>query len=116
MSALPPLVEGAYYEREDGSIGRATILYGFAHVCGDAYKLDGARVFARPRLIRRVWPVHTDPAEVVNELHEAARVTRDQLGGNNETADIVSECLQQAADIVAEKLLTPSKDSDGRTA
>jgi hypothetical protein len=109
MSLTEPIVKGAYYEREDGSIGRATILYGFAHVCGDAYKLDGARVFARPRLIRRVYIVPTDPAELVAELRRRADAV---LADNTEETDELIEetwtaeedAIRSAADLVAEKL------------
>jgi len=90
-----PIVEGAYYEREDGRI------WGPVPEClAGTYKA---------RLTRRVYLVPTDPAEVVAELRErkeAADMASDPDGSamNYERYDGRAEAFDQAADLVAEKL------------
>jgi len=91
-----PIVEGAYYLHKNGGIigpmarNRATVHY----FRGDTSDL-----------VRRVYLVPTDPAEVVAELRELAdqiskaRHPHDDLGRGQEGA------FDAAADLVAEKLL-----------
>lgn len=106
-----PIVEGAYYECEDGQVvGPARPLSDGRreHWVGDnAYtNLTGKQV-AGPRqrpginLTRRVYLVPTDPAEVVAELLDS-----EQSGvGVSDFFDGVASGYRAAADLVAEKLL-----------
>lgn len=57
-------------------------------------------------LTRRVWPVPTDPAEVVAELRRRAKKIREQANGSN-SAPLFEEhaiALLSAADLVAAAL------------
>lgn len=103
-----PIVEGAYYEREDGSVvGPARSYHGrLWQLSGDCYTSVGETT-ALPRsagvnLTRRVWTVYTDPAEVVAELR------RQQVLHQEVILDLVAEgaagAFGDAADLVAEKL------------
>lgn len=108
MSLKEPIVEGAWYEREDGSVGRCGAPNsGFVHVLNDPYRRDsGERVYDNtPRLTRRVYITPTDPAEVVAELRarsDRARGMRAKLL-TNLYGDRV-DALEEAADLVAKKL------------
>jgi hypothetical protein len=107
-----PIVEGAYYEREDGSVvGPARVYHGSLwQLSGYCYTSSGETT-ALPRsagvnLTRRVYLVPADPAEVVAELREMQRNANKNLcgpGGSQVDAG-EEDGLRQAADIVAEKL------------
>lgn len=98
-----PIVEGAYYEREDGqAVGPAAIDKEGNFRLGEwRYNISGALVSyaLNPelvRLTRRVYIVPTDPAEVVAELRERASIN---CGTQCEESE-----LEWAADLVAKKL------------
>lgn len=106
MSLKEPIVEGAYYLREDGSVHQA-----MSQRAGYRYTADGAmfhngRKLAAPRLTRRVHLVPTDPAEVVAELRRRSAEARygatHEDGG--EYGSGVAKGLQEAKVFVAEKL------------
>jgi hypothetical protein len=105
-----PIVEGAYYEREDGQVHRAVWLPGacvftIGQEAFASYYEDGSGYFHdTPRLTRRVYLVPTDPAEVVARLRQLAVTSYDQAGGGTQTADLLREGIDYAADLVAEKL------------
>lgn len=102
VSLTEPIVEGAYYEREDGQVvgppakhsieGRDVwTLYDWCYMAnGDAFAGHA------PRLKRRVYLVPTDPAEVVAEL----RI----LAGKKTNVGFESSAYNKASDLVAEKL------------
>jgi hypothetical protein len=107
MSLKDPIVEGAWYEREDGCVGCAVVSGDWHDVFGDVYYDDGApHDSLAPRLTRRVYIVHTDPAEVVAELRglqlSAHRDSHSEFGGRTDEAK--EEAFCEAADLVAEKL------------
>ncbi|MBK9496845.1 MAG: hypothetical protein IPO08_20530 [Xanthomonadales bacterium] len=88
MSAFKgPIVEGAYYLREDGSVGVAKAYGDVFRVCNDTYLRDGRRKYrSEQALTRRVYITHTDPAEVVRYL-------LDEVGLPYSAADLVAEKL-----------------------
>ena len=102
-----PIVEGAYYEREDGVFKAARVI---GHpdrsvLGGELYWSSGANwLFGTPRLTRRVWLVPTDPADVVAELRRIS----DRIDGCRHVDDMLSlgqiQGLDQAVDVVVEKL------------
>lgn len=110
MNLKKPIEAGAYYEDELGSIGRAESVVKPFDVKGDVdcddvlfkisgnlYTSSGLGWFnSAPRLTRRAWITHTDPAEVVAEL-------RRRLTGLYSVA--FADGLGTAADLVAEKLV-----------
>lgn len=108
-----PIVEGAYYEREDGAIvgpfKRSTYtFYGEWFDGRRLYRSDGTHYERRPgdHLTRRVWPVYSDPAEVVAELREMqSNANKNLCGPGGSQVDAGEEYgFRQAADLVAEKL------------
>lgn len=123
MSLKEPIVEGAYYEREDGVIATAKRgpLVSTCTVAGHVVYRDKGTSFAigGPSLTRRVYLVPTDPTEVVAELWgrraRAALIAEDnnndpfRLGRESawrDAAEYVERALGReiAADLVAEKL------------
>lgn len=103
-----PIVDGAYYEREDGSIVGPAVpdvrFPGYYYLSSHYYWGTGVHttIFGltpvpdEPEscLTRRVYIVPTDPVEVVAELHRRSDVT-----SSNRTAG-----YRAAAELVAEKL------------
>jgi len=71
VSLTEPIVEGAYYERADGCVmGPARPWGDIWELAGNYYRSEGNIYGPGPigmHLIRRVWIVPTDPAEVVAE-------------------------------------------------
>ncbi len=108
MSLREPIIEGAYYLREDGVIAPAIKgpLVSTCTVAGHVVYRDRGVSFSigGPSLTRRVWITHTDPAEVVAELRRmesnaSNRHAYDDLSRGQEMA------YESAADLVAEKLV-----------
>ena len=96
-----PIVEGAWYERDNGSVGRCGAFNaGFGHVLDDPYRrYSGERVYKKtPRLTRRVYVTPADPAEVVAELQRMAHICSASAESSG------SRAFDTAADLVAEKL------------
>lgn len=113
MTLTEPIVEGAYYEREDGVVARAQIQLVFGvftfNVGGVHFKKDGARFDALSvRLTRRVYIVPVDPIEVVAELRErsseANRLSAIGYGDAPSYHAGRNEAFDSAADLVAEKM------------
>ena len=111
MTLKEPIVEGAYYEREDGQVfGPAAPVAdwpGYWLLCGVEFWCDGRESASDdfPRLTRRVYLVPTDPAEVVAELRVKAAVAdarHNESGDSRALGEYVG--LFEAADLVAEKL------------
>jgi len=113
-----PIVEGAYYEREDGQVvGPSRWLSSmhlelwvgdnyYRHADGELMGVDDPDEARRLHLTRRVYLVPTDPAEVVGALREMqlnAHVdSHSEFGGRTDEAK--EEAFCEAADLVAEKL------------
>lgn len=84
-----PIVEGAWYLREDG-VFRARAFGHYFSAGGSMYYPDGQDFHGCKPLIRRVYITPTDPAEVVAELRrmlyegyadsEAADLVEAKLG------------------------------------
>ena len=114
MSLTEPIVEGAYYEREDGQVvgppARHSIEGLDVWTLDDWCYMENGAAFAdhAPRLKRRVYLVPTDPAEVVAELRE--RSCEAQQRSSRGYGDAPSyhsgreEAYDRAADLVASKL------------
>jgi hypothetical protein len=105
VSLKEPIVEGAWYEREDGSVGRCGAPNsGFVHVLNDPYRRDsGERVYDNtPRLTRRVYITPTDPAEVVADIRRSADETEAHFGADDAQATVM--LMRGIADLVAENL------------
>ena len=93
-----PIVEGAYYEREDGMfLGPAVRDQGVWRVGPHLFWSDGAQLNQSHRLNRRVYLVPTDPSEVVAELRERS----ESEWHSDETA---TRAYSEAAELVAAKL------------
>jgi hypothetical protein len=105
---IEPIVEGAYYLCENGDVHRAG---GYAR--GWDYLHDGqatwwGTVQAHIKLVRRVYIVPTDPAEVVAELREREQEANRLAAAAREHTDYYQgqeEAYESAADLVAEKLI-----------
>jgi len=124
MTLKEPIIEGAYYERGDGAIGVAlpdpvigfhgTVLDRGVTILGVPYWSAG--IVRRPldsgvplSIVRRVYIVPTDPAEVVAELRRRAdSVLSDNTDETDEWIEETwtpeEEAIRSAADLVAEKL------------
>jgi hypothetical protein len=109
------IVEGAYYEREDGQVvGPATreLCDGFYfwRVGPCLFTGDGRSAGLKngQRLTRRVYITHTDPAEVVAELRrreeEAGREANSPFSDGDYDRGR-EQAYESAADLVAEKLV-----------
>lgn len=88
MTLKEPIVEGAYYEREDGVF--------MAHAFGAVFCIgkgmyfpDGKAFYGCQALTRRVYLVPVDPAEVVAELR---RMLYEGYA-DSEAADLVAAKL-----------------------
>ncbi|MBK9949893.1 MAG: hypothetical protein IPP12_22425 [Nitrospira sp.] len=118
MSLKEPIVEGAYYEREDGRIiGPAAReddpspdyrwvwhipggMYGSHDDAGINYGLDNDE-----RLTRRVYITHTDPAEVVAELRRLEDEANAFICDDDDyREDNAGEAYGRAADLVESML------------
>lgn len=90
-----PIVEGAYYEVADGVIIGPLDQASVVGWCQDC---------ARQRIVRRVYLVPSDPAEVVAELRqlELAAGHTEPPGGFTDGRE---SAFGEGADLVAEKLL-----------
>lgn len=119
MSLKEPIVEGAYYEREDGQVvGPARPItedYGHGNywswsIGGFAYDTAGRshQQWSKLSLTRRVYLVPTDPAEVVAELREqsseANRLSALGYGDAPSYHAGRNEAFDSSADLVAKKL------------
>lgn len=98
MSLPAPIVEGAYYLREDGQVAGPAEheSNGFWRVGPCLFRSSGLSVSIGVHLTRRVWITHTDPAEVVAEIQRRAERAHDHRE---------NYALNEAADLVAEKLV-----------
>lgn len=109
-----PIEEGQWYELIDnGLAGKAVPCHQSENVfviCGFRYKVNGYPCLGAPRKIRRIWPVQTDPAEVVAELRAKASdaETRKEKNKDHEiwrAEDYAQQAaFSNAADLVQEKL------------
>ncbi len=119
MSLKEPIVEGAYYQREDGQVigpSRWLSIRCLELWVGDNYyrQSDGELMGVsdsgernRLGLTRRVWITHTDPAEVVAELRGLTSEYRESHSMHSQS---MADGFDTAADLVAEKLgLTPER-------
>ena len=104
MSLKEPIVEGAYYEREDGSVvgparRQASLRW---DVGGWTYEQNGAvsgyGIDVGVSLTRRVHLIPTDPAEVVAELRRMAHICSASAESTG------SRAFDTAADLVTQKL------------
>ncbi len=95
-----PIVEGAWYKLvHNFSAGEALKLPdGSFAICGYRYHSDAKPFLGSPSEILRVYLVPTDPAEVVAELRGRA------VWYETAFEDALAEVLDQAADLVSEKL------------
>lgn len=116
MTLKEPIVEGAYYEREDGQVfGPAAPVIGrpgYWILSGVEFWQDGRESDSddHPKLTRRVYIVSTDPAEVVAELRELQKTAThmsktlfENLVAQREHAG-AAIAFENAAKLVAKKL------------
>lgn len=101
-----PIVEGAYYEREDGVVVGPNPIFqgGGVWFDGDTfpYELYGIHTMnPRKNLTRRVYIVPTDPADVVAELRDR-KMDFDRAYDDGDVAQ--RRAFDHALDLVAEKL------------
>lgn len=84
--------ERFYYQRDDGAIVGYPAEVRVPMPCG--------------RLVRRIWPVPTNPAELVEELNMHAAGNEGRSGDDPHCAYLrgLDAGYQAAADLVAEKL------------
>jgi hypothetical protein len=103
----PQIAEGEWFELVDnGLAGKAvpcTKSVNVFVICGFRYLRDGAPCLGSPRKIRRIWPVPTNPAEVVVDLRQmAAEVGAAAPRTAARKATVTA--LDEAADLVAKRL------------
>lgn len=112
MSLKKPIEAGGYYVPVGSKeiVGPATPMTAGCHVDGHSWWVGGKHYTdfgvtdGRLGLSHRIWPVSVDPEELVARLNEMAVVTYDQFGGGTQTADLLREALEAAANLVAEQL------------
>lgn len=116
VSLTTPIVEGAYYERQDKEVvGPATPSEpigapGCYNLSGYDYDGSGFHPIEEYRLTRRVWLVPTDPAEVIAELRQKETAAAERKESNKGHDIWVAEDYAQqaafhnAANLVAQKL------------
>lgn len=112
MTDLPtltgPLVEGTYYEREDGSIHKAKrgrLRPDLFHVGDSLFHADGSAAgHVSAVIIRQVHIVPTDPVEVVAELRRREKVAFSNREPYENYAEGEESAFAEAAALVAEKL------------
>jgi hypothetical protein len=103
-----PIVKGAYYEREGRTdvAGPAAFDGEFWWMAGVVHSADGRALDGvSPRLTRRVYITHTDPAEVVAELRRLEDEANAFICDDDDyREDNAGEAYGRAADLVESML------------